>query len=144
MLFNLSNLVDKQKAITRFKILLDKKATIDLTEKNTRTPKQNKYLHLLINYFACIMGEESEYCKIHHFKIGANKALFEYERINKVTGEFRLALKSSKDLSTKEMTLAIDRFKDYSAKNGIHLPDATQKDFITEVTQEIERNKQWL
>lgn len=144
MLYDLSNPVDRQKAIQRFKKMLDDQIKIDLTSKQNRTLKQNAYLHLILQYFACCYGDEMEYCKRQFFKLEANKELFEYEHINRQTGEIRTALRSSRDLDTKEMILAIDRFKNYSSSIGIILPDAEQKDFIFEAQKEVERNKEFI
>lgn len=144
MLYNLSNPVDRQKAIQKFKKLLDENAKIDITSKKGRTLKQNSYLHLILQYFSCCYGDEMQYCKRQFFKIEANKELFQYQRVNKQTGEVRIALRSSKDLNTKEMTLAIDRFKHYSASIGIILPEAEQKHFIFEAQKEVAKNLEFI
>ena len=54
-------------------------------------------------------------------------------------------LRSSADLSTAEMTLSIDRFRDWSsAVAGIYLPAAGEKEMLIYAQQEVERNKEFI
>lgn len=144
MYFDLSKPIDKQKFELKSKNLIKKGSLVELTEKSNRTLKQNAYLHLIISYFALMYGDNLEYCKRKFYKIESNLTTFEYERINKLTGEVRKALKSTKDLSKTELSLTIERFKDYSANIGIVLPDAEQKQFINEIKREVENNKEFI
>ena len=81
-------------------------------------------------------GETPEYVKQDIFKKLVNPQIFLTEYVNYKTGEVREAWRSTADLNTKEMTTAIDNFRDYASKEaGIYLP--TPDDLIS--LNEIER-----
>ncbi len=131
--------IDVQRAKERFEWLIEKGKTFELTEKRPiRTIQQNKYLHLLLGWFALEYGEKKDYVKQHIFKKIVNTEIFKTEYINKRTGEVREDWRSSKDLDTKEMTIAIDRFRDYaSIEAGIYLPAPNEKQFLEHIDKEL-------
>lgn len=136
--------LDKQKALTRFFYLIEKGKTFELTEKKPiRSISQNNYLHLILSMFALEYGETLEYVKLEFFKKIVNKHIFEFEFINRKTGEVRTEYKSTSILTTEELTTAIDRFRDYSAKEvGLYLPEPRDLACLTENEQvEIEELK---
>ena len=137
MIFNASNEFDIQRAKERLGYLIDKKKTFEITEKKPkRTYSQNNYIHLLFAWFALEYGETPEYVKQEIFKKLVNPQIFLTEYVNYKTGEVREAWRSTADLNTKEMTIAIDNFRDYASKEaGIYLP--TPDDLIS--LNEIER-----
>lgn len=137
MIFNASNEFDIQRAKERLGYLIDKKKTFEITEKKPkRTYSQNNYIHLLFAWFALEYGETPEYVKQDIFKKLVNPQIFLTEYVNYKTGEVREAWRSTADLNTKEMTIAIDNFRDYASKEaGIYLP--TPDDLIS--LNEIER-----
>ena len=54
-------------------------------------------------------------------------------------------LRSSAELTTGEMTLSIDRFRNWSASvAGIYLPAANEQQMLIYAQQEIERNKEFI
>ena len=54
-------------------------------------------------------------------------------------------LRSSAELTTGEMTLSIDRFRNWSASvAGIYLPSANEQQMLIFAQQEIERNKEFI
>ena len=137
MIFNASNEFDIQRAKERLGYLIEKKKTFEITEKKPkRTYSQNNYIHLLFAWFALEYGETPEYVKQEIFKKLVNPQIFLTEYVNYKTGEVRAAWRSTADLNTKEMTTAIDNFRDYASKEaGIYLP--TPDDLIS--LNEIER-----
>ena len=137
MIFNASNEFDIQRAKERLGYLIEKKKTFEITEKKPkRTYSQNNYIHLLFAWFALEYGETPEYVKQDIFKKLVNPQIFLTEYVNYKTGEVRAAWRSTADLNTKEMTTAIDNFRDYASKEaGIYLP--TPDDLIS--LNEIER-----
>lgn len=137
MIFNASNEFDIQRAKERLGYLIEKKKTFEITEKKPkRTYSQNNYIHLLFEWFALEYGETPEYVKQEIFKKLVNPQIFLTEYVNYKTGEVREAWRSTADLNTKEMTTAIDNFRDYASKEaGIYLP--TPDDLIS--LNEIER-----
>lgn len=111
----------------------------------TRSDQQNKYFHVLVGFFAAEYGETLEHVKQEMFKKIVNRKLFLTEYVNKVTGELREAWRSSKDLDTGEMTIAIERFRNYASKEaGIYLPEPNEEDFLRSCEIEIEKNKHYL
>ena len=146
MIYNLDNQVQQKLAKERLEWLISKEKRIELKEiRPKRSTPQNAYLHLLLSYFALEVGETLEFIKQDIFKAKVNSDIFEFERKNPKSGKVRKALRSSADLDTKEMTDAIDRFKNWSAKvAGITLPEANEQQFIDYIQNQIDSNKQYL
>ena len=101
-------------------------------------------LHLLLGYFAsqhgCSLGE----AKIDFYKRTCNRDLFERRAVNRQGREVTY-LRSSAELTTGEMTLSIDRFRNWSAAvAGIYLPAANEQQMLIYAQQEIERNKEFI
>ncbi len=79
------------------------------------------------------------------FKQLVNPELFKTEHVNRKTGEVREAWKSTADLDTKQMTLAVDRFRNYASKEaGIYLPEADEREFLENIEIEVERYKEYI
>ncbi|WP_312208254.1 hypothetical protein [Empedobacter sp.] len=119
---------------------MEKKATIELTEKKPkRTIKQNSYLHLILGWFGFEFGYTLEEVKQDIFKKIVNPVIF-YE------GEFGDLFpiqrwRSTATLDTKEMTIAINNFRDYASREaGIYLPSPDEKDFLDEIQIELKNN----
>ena len=73
-----------------------------------------------------------------------NRDLFERKKINKQGNEITY-MRSSSELTTGEMTTAIERFRNYSvAQAGIYLPAPNENQFLIHIQQEIERNKEFI
>ncbi|MDM1547407.1 recombination protein NinB [Empedobacter falsenii] len=141
MIYNTSNTVERQKAITRIKKLLDNKSVIEITEKKpTRTIKQNRYLHLILGFFGSETGYTLEEVKQEIFKKIVNPALFYEGEIGEIVTLQRW--RSTADLDTLEMTQAIEKFRDYSsAEAGIYLPSPDEKDFLLQIEIELKNNQ---
>lgn len=146
MIYDLSKDIDKQKAITRFKFLLEKGKKIDLKEKKgKKSLSSNNYAHLIMSWFALEIGETLDYVKREVFKKIVNSDLFTYERLNRVTGELRDDLRSFADLDQGETNVSIDRFRNYASKEfGIYLPDSSDLVAIDQMQNDVEQNKKWL
>lgn len=146
MIYNLIHDIEKQKARERLEWLILKEKRIDITElRQKRSLPQNAYLHLLLSYFALEVGETMEFIKQDIFKKRVNPDIFKFERINPKSGKKRTEWKSTADLDTKQMTDAIDRFKNWSLiKTGLRLPEAGEQQFLDHIQNEIDQNKQWL
>lgn len=146
MLLDLTKQFEINKAETKLQQLIKKGAKIELTEKKAmRSVKQNSYLHAILTIFAVEYGETIEYTKQTIFKATVNADLFIYERTNKITGEIREALLSSKDISKDEMIIAIEKFRKFASENGIYIMDAEEfKQNYFLVQQMEEENKFYL
>lgn len=146
MIFNSENELDKKKAVERFNYFLSKSKTFELKEKKPkRSISQNNYLHLILSWYALEYGETLEYIKQEVFKKQINATIFKTEFVNKKTGEIREDWKSTASLDTKEMTTAIDRFRDYSSKEaGIYLPEPKDLAELQFIENQIKNNEQYL
>lgn len=146
MIYNPENQNDIERVLEKIKFFITTKQMFELKAKRvTKTYPQLKYAHLIMGWFAWQYGETIAYIKLEFFKKIANPDIFEYEYINRKTGEIRIEYKSLADISKEEMTLAINRFRDYSSKEaGIYLPEPNDLVLMRQVELEIENNKQYL
>ena len=127
-------------------MLLDKSNSIvELTEKKPRrSDQQNKYLHVILGYFAVETGNTLEWVKQQYFKKLVNGGIFIKEQEDKYLGKIKI-LRSSADLDSAEMTTAIDRFRNWaSAEAGVYLPSANEDELLSLMEVEIARYKQYL
>ena len=109
-----------------------------------RTLAQNSYLHLLLGYFGSEYGCSLDEAKIDFYKRTCNHDLFERKTVNKKGNEVTY-LRSSAELTTGEMTLSIDRFRNWSASvAGIYLPAANEHQMLIYAQQEIQRNQEFI
>jgi hypothetical protein len=142
MIYDTKIELESKRAKERFDFLITNKKTIEIKEKKQkRSISQNSYLHLILSWFAFEYGEKVEYVKQEIFKKQVNNDIFIYQFANKKTGEFRIDWKSTKDLDTKEMTTAIDRFRDFSSiEAGIYLPEPSDLVSLQNIEIELKRN----
>lgn len=145
MRYDGSNPLHAAQARARLEKLIRDKKVFDLTEKKPqRSISQNSYLHVLLSYFACQYGETMEYVKREYFKKLVNSATFIREREDKFLGKIKY-LRSSADLTTEEMSISIDRFRDWASQSaGIYLPNPDEDRLISLMEIEIERNKEFI
>lgn len=144
MIYNSEKRIDVERAVEKFKYFIANKKIFELkVKRKRRTISQNSYLHLLFSWFALETGYTSDEVKQELFKKIVNPTLF-YE------GEFGTLIKierwrSTASLNTEEMTLAIDRFRDYSSKEaGIYLPEPSDLALIQEMEIQVNNNQNYL
>lgn len=144
-IFNLKNEYDIPKFKAYVNKLFKERAVVEVKKKYpNRTLAQNSYLHLLLGYFGSEYGCSLEEAKIDFYKRTCNRDLFERKTVNK-KGKEVTYLRSSAELTTGEMTLSIDRFRNWSASvAGVYLPAANEKQMLIFAQQEIERNKEFI
>ena len=145
MIYNLSSPLDKANFLLRAKKLADSGVIVDLTEKKPRRSlPQNKYLHVILAYFGTQTGNTLEWVKQQYYKKLVNPDLFIREKEDKYLGRIKV-LRSSADLDTAEMSLSIDRFRNWSAQEaGVYIPAADEAILIQQMEIEIERSKEFL
>lgn len=144
MLYDLRNPLDRERFKRRCNALYSKQGIVDLTEKTQRSSNQNRYIHLLIGYLAIETGNSLDYVKEIFYKRAANKELFIREKEDEILGKVEY-LRSSADLSKEEMTLSIDRFRNWSSQTaGIYLPAANEQEFLASIEYEMSKYKQWI
>lgn len=145
MIFDLSNEYQIPKYVEYVNKLLEQRAIVEVKKKQpNRSLSQNNYLHLIINYFAIETGYSLDEVKLDYFKKACNRDLFERKKLNKQGNEINY-LRSSSELTTDEMTTAIERFRNYSsAQAGIYLPAPNENQFLIHIHQEIEKQKEFI
>lgn len=144
MLYDLGNDLQRESFRTKAEALIKKGGVVELTEKKQqRTSSQNRYLHTILSYFACEVGETAEYVKVNYFKILCNRDLFVHEIEDKFMGKIRV-IRSSADLDTMEMTTAIERFRNWASGKGFYIPSPEEHLMIQQMEIEVSRNRMYL
>lgn len=145
MIFNAKIQPEREKAIERFKWLIENEKTFELTVKNPkRSISQNSYAHLLFSWFGLHFGYTLEEVKQEIYKKVVNPELFYIEQIEGIVNIERW--RSTSDLDTAETTLCIDRFRDFAAQHGLYLPQPSDLAALREIERELSKNsnKQYL
>lgn len=144
-LYDTSNPLQKEQFKARSAKLAESGKVVELTEKKPkRSLQSNKYLHMILGYFACETGNTLEWVKQQYYKKLVNPSIFIRERDDKYLGRIKI-LRSSADLDSAEMSTSITRFRNWaSAECGIYLPSADEDRLIQLMEIEIERNKDYL
>lgn len=144
MLYDLSNPLQNESFKVKAEALAKKGGIVELTEKKQqRSLAQNRYLHLILAYFALEIGESPEYVKRHYFKVLCNKDMFVREVDDKFLGKIKV-LRSSSDLDTGEMTTAIERYRNWTASEGVYIPSSDEQNLVQQMEIEISRNRMYL
>lgn len=145
MIYELSNEYDLEKFKDKVQKLIESKKTVELKAKNPkRSLRQNSYLHLILGWFACNYGCSVEEAKLDFFKRKCNKDIFEKERSNAKGQRIRYLISTS-DLDSGQMTLSIERFRNWSANEAeLYLPAPDDLRYLQYVEKEIEKNKEFI
>lgn len=145
MILDLQNEHDRSKFRTYSEYLLKRQCVCEMKErKHQRSMSQNSYLHVVLAYFATEFGYDLETVKYDIFKRLVNKDIFARERNNK-RGERITYLRSTRDLDTGEMSVAIDRFRNYAAaEGGLYIPEANEHDALLEAEKQIALYEKYL
>lgn len=145
MLYDTSNPLDKANFMLRAKKLAESGVIVDLTEKKPRRSlPQNKYLHVILAYFGTQTGNTLEWVKQQYYKKLVNPDLFIREKEDKYLGRIKV-LRSSADLDTAEMSLSVDRFRNWATQEaGIYIPSADEAILIQQMEICIEKNKEYI
>lgn len=144
MLYDLSNPLQNESFKVKAESLAKKGGIVELTEKKQqRSLAQNRYLHLILAYFALEIGESPEFVKRHYFKVLCNKDMFVREVDDKFLGKIKV-LRSSSDLDTGEMTTAIERYRNWCASEGCYIPSPDEHTLVQQMEIEISRNRMYL
>lgn len=145
MIFNLNNEFERQKFKEYVNDQFCKGGIVEVKRKHrTRSTSQNSYLHLLLGYFASEFGYTLDEVKYDIFKKKINRDLFERKRVNR-RGDEVTYIRSSTALDTAEMTIAIERFRNYSsAVAGLYLPAPHETDALIFAQQQVERYQEFM
>lgn len=143
MIYNPSNPLQKKQAIEKIKYFIANEKTFELKAKHKkRSISQNSYLHLILTWFGIETGYTMEEVKQEIFKKQVNSSLFydgEFE--GKIQGFKIERWRSTASLDTAEMTLAIDRFRNFSSiELGIYLPEPRELGLLQDLENEISKH----
>ena len=142
MIYDLNDPHDVNRFSCRANKLIDKKKTVELREITTRSLRQNNYLYLIMTAFAIETGYSVECVKQNFFKMKCNENIF-VQSVDGILGT-EIILRSSASLTKEEMTIAIDRFRNWSAKNGYYLPEPDETETLRKIAVEQSKIKQYL
>lgn len=144
MIYDLHNEYDLLKFDKYVEKLRNEGVVVEIKRKTKRTLAQNNYLHLILAYFGSQYGCGLDEAKLDYYKRLCNKDIFERTTTGR-RGETITILRSSASLTTEELSLSIDRFRNWSASvAGIYLPDANEHQMLLYAQQEVERNKEYI
>lgn len=145
MMYDLSNPLHRESFKVKANALVKKGVIVELTEKKPqRGLRANRYLHVILSYFALEIGETMEWVKQKYYKEMVNPELFVREKEDNFIGKVKY-LRSSADLDSAEFALSIDRFRNFASQEaGIYLPTPEEHVFIQQMEVEISRHKQYL
>lgn len=146
MKYDLSNQSDRERLMEHVRKAVEKReGIVEFTaKKRQRSLPQNRYLHVILSYFASQYGESMEYVKEKFFKEVCNRELF-YELVNDRILGYTERVRSTADLTTEEMSLAIERFRDFCAMNAvIYIPSSDEHRLLELAEIEVERHKEYV
>lgn len=141
MLYDNSNPLQKANFLARANLLAERGEVVELRSKKQRSLNQNSYLFVLLGYFGSQYGESAEYIKEEYFKRLVNPQFFVLgTKYDKFRGVERTICRSTTDLTVEEMSICIDRFRNWSSKEaGIYLPTAEEGALLRLCEVEISR-----
>jgi len=141
MIYDPKNPLHQKQAIEKLNYFISKEKRFELKAKNDkRSISQNSYLHLILSWFGVETGYTLEEVKQEIFKKHVNTNLFYDGDIKGIITVSRW--RSTADLDTAEMTLAIDRFRDFSIKElGIYLPEPSDLAILQDIENELSKHK---
>lgn len=137
MILNLANSIDVKKAEIYLAKLIESKNKIELKKiQQKRTLNLNSYLHVCITLYAIEFGYSLYEAKTF-LKRKCSFMIYEKD------GE--KYLKQTSKLDNLECSEFVEWIRNFSAKNGLYIPDADEyKANRYEIDKEINNNKQFL
>ena len=145
MIFNLDNEYERKSFKEYVNAQYNKGGIVEVIRKNgKRSLAQNAYLHLILGLYASEFGYTLEEVKYDIFKRKINADIFKKVRRNR-RGEEVTYMRSTTDLDKAEMTLAIDRFRNYSsAEAGLYIPAPDEHQALLYAQQQVEKYKEFI
>lgn len=143
MIYDLSKPLDAERFSARVRFLSEKQRMVELTDVSRRSLNQNNYLHTVLTYFANELGERMEYVKETYFKRMCNCDIFVYKQADRVTGEETERVRSTREISREDMTVAIERFRKFASDNGCYIPSSEEHEYLRQMEYENERMRVW-
>lgn len=138
MRFNLALPADTHKATMYLAELIEKQSLVEVKKISPkRSLSQNAYLHLTFGIFGLETGYEAAESKVI-YKREANPQIYVYEKNG------QKFMRSSADLTIKEMTDSIDKWRKYAAEHGVYIPAPGDDEKLRYWGNEIERSGKYL
>lgn len=143
-LYDTSNPLQKEQFKARSAKLAESGKIVELTEKKPkRTLNQNSYLWLLIGYWASQTGYTKNEAESIYKEI--NKDIYFVEK--EIAGVRTVYVRHTYELDTREMSLSIDRYRNWSAMNDVfpvYLPAPNEERLIQLMEIEVESMKSYI
>lgn len=143
MLYNLQDKLSREQFSKRVKHLWEKGSLVELTDKSRRSTAQNSYLHCILGVLALETGNSLEVIKQEVYKKRINPDLYVRVKTDPLLGEVE-TLRSSRDLGKEEMSLSIDRYKQFCSENGIYIPEPGDEEILRQIEYEMARAQRFL
>ena len=134
MIYDLSKNINEFESKVEF--LKKKGCIVELKEKRKkRSISQNNYLHVLFSLFGLNFG----------YSIEETKVLIKRELKYTYVKNDNLFLKKTSKMDSKELTIFIEKFRNYSNSNGLYLPSSEEYLFnFAEFDRQISLNEIYL
>ena len=144
MLYNLQDQTQAELLRERLAQFEQRGAWVEVTEKTAKTNNQNRYLHACFGYLGAQLGYSRDYVKRVFFKQYANAALFVVEKTDRDGRKYK-DTRSTADLTKEEMSLAIDRFRNWAAREaGVYIPSPDDAIAVLSMEQIVQKNEEQL
>lgn len=144
MLYDLSNPLQAEQFKSRSALLVKNGKIVELTEKKPkRRLNQNSYLWLLIGYWATQTGYTNDEAESIYKEI--NKDIYFVDK--EIAGEKVRYIRHTYELDTREMSLSIERWRNWSVMNeafSVYLPAPNEERLIQLMEIEVGRNKEFV
>lgn len=151
MLFALNNPLDCDALLRKVKRDIEQGVVlVEYSHKISRTNKQNNYYHVVLRVAGARLGLTKDYVEKHYFKGLVNRDIFlTGERYDRHRDMMISEYRSSSSLTQEEMSLAIDRFRNWLAQEeDIYIPSGDEwkanKQLQAELLIVIEHAKEFL
>ena len=145
MIYNTKNPFDAEKLVAQVQKDIERGHAVNYTRvRPLRSDKQNSYMWVCLGYFATQYGCSKEEAEVRFFKAHCNKDIF-LRQGRMRNGRETTYYRSTKELTTRELSQAIDRFRYWaSSEAGIYIPSPNEEQFLLYARQEIERAEEYL
>lgn len=143
MLYNLQDELSRKQFAARVRHLWNKGSVVELTDKSKRTGKQNNYLHSILSILCIETGYALEDVKREIFKKRINPDIFIRYKEDPVLGRVEV-VRSSRDLTIEEMSIAIDRYKKFCAEQGFYIPEPGEEEMLRQIEWEMAKIERYL
>jgi hypothetical protein len=144
MKYDGSNPLHVQQARAKLEKLIKEQKVFELTEKKPqRSLNQNKYLWLLIEYWATQTGYTKDEAEFIYKEV--NKDIYFVEK--EIAGIKAIYVRHTYELDTKEMSLSVEKWRNWSVMNDVfpvYLPAPNEEALLQLAQIEVDRMSKYL